>query len=291
MGKIIRSRGWFMTLWDVSAERVTDLRARFDTDDKCEYAVCGRELTPNTNKPHLHVVAYYENAISMKGLMKKIDFKPGEGQLETKRGTHTQASDYVEKDGDIAFVVGTIPTKEDTPKSAWDYILDMVEAGATDTEIMREYPAQFARCYGGIGNMRMSVLADELNCYHPVEVTYLWGGTGSGKTRSVLDGMVEHPRDVFRVTDYKHPFDNYRGQKVLMFEEFRSSLPIEQMLNYLDCRRMELPCRYANKVSGWDTIYLVTNVSPDSQYPRVQEYHPETWAAWERRIHHTIRLE
>ena len=291
MSKPVRSRGWFMTLWDTSPERVTDLRDRFDTDDKCEYAVCGREQTPTTGKEHLHVIAYYENAISRKGVMNRIEFKKGEGQIDPQRGSHKQASDYCEKDGDIAFVVGVIPTGENTPRSAWDLILDMVEAGATDTEIMRAYPAQYARCYGGIGNMRMTALADGLNEYHPVEVTYLYGGTGSGKTRSVLDGMAEHPRDVFRITDYKHPFDNYRGQKIIMFEEFRSSLPIEQMLNYLDCRRMELPCRYSNKVSGWDTVYLVTNIAPEEQYRTVQDRHPETWAAWERRIHHTIRLD
>ena len=287
----MRSRGWFLTLWNTSEDRVRELRARFDTDDKCEYAVCGRETTPNTGKPHLHVLAYYTNAISMRGLKSRIAFSKGEGRLEPQRGTHLQASDYCEKDGDIAFVVGEIPTGENTPRSAWDLILDMVEAEATDTQIMRAYPAQYARCYGGIGNMRMTHLADGLNTYHPVTVTYLWGGTGTGKTRSVLDGMVEHPRDVFRVTDYTHPFDNYRGQKVIMFEEFRSSLPIEQMLNYLDCRRMELPCRYANKVSGWDTIYMVTNIPLEDQYRAVQDRYPETWEALLRRIHHTIKME
>lgn len=32
--------------------------------------------------------------------------------------------------------------------------------------------------------------------------------------------------NVFRVTNYKHPFDQYKGQDDIMFEEFQSSIPI-----------------------------------------------------------------
>ena len=95
---------------------------------------------------------------------------------------------------------------------------------------------------------------------------------------------MDHPSDVFRVTDYAHPFDNYRGQRILLLEEFRSSLPIEQMLIYLDGYYCELPCRYSNKVSGWDEIFIATNVPFYEQYRNVQENHPETWTALARRI-------
>jgi hypothetical protein len=66
-----------------------------------------------------------------------------------------------------------------------------------------------------------------------LEVTYIYGQTGKNKTRSVMDKYGYE--NVYRVTKYDHTaFDTYRGQDVVMFEEFRSSFKIEEMLNYLD---------------------------------------------------------
>ena len=95
---------------------------------------------------------------------------------------------------------------------------------------------------------------------------------------------------MFRVTDYRHPFDNYRGQKVILFEEFRSSLRVEQMLNYLDGYHCELPCRYANKVALWDSVFIATNIPLEEQYHSVQQNHPETWEALLRRIDHIAEV-
>ena len=70
------------------------------------------------------------------------------------------------------------------------------------------------------------------NCWRELEVSYIFGRTGSGKTRGVMDAYGYE--NCYRVTDYKHPFDTYDGQDVLIFEEFRGSLKHGDMLNYLD---------------------------------------------------------
>ena len=55
---------------------------------------------------------------------------------------------------------------------------------------------------------------------------------------------IEHAKQI--LTDYEHPFDGYRSTEhsVLVFEEFRSSLRIQDMLNYLDGYPCELKARY-----------------------------------------------
>ena len=68
--------------------------------------------------------------------------------------------------------------------------------------------------------------------WRDLTVTYIFGRTGAGKTRSVMDTYGY--ANCYRVTDYRHPFDTYDGQDVLIFEEFRSSLKLADMLNYLD---------------------------------------------------------
>lgn len=281
--KSSRSRGWVYTIWPEKREGlVKDLHEHIKADEKIQYAVFGHELTED-GREHLQGFVYWENAVTGKGAQRRLGLSHGEFRAAAQRGTHAQASDYCKKDGNLAIVHGEIPDPEDRPESAWDYILIMIENGATDSEIMRAYPAHFGRCRAGIAAMRMELLSEKLNTWREVRVEYVWGPTGSGKTRGVLES-VDSPQDVFRVTDYKHPFDAYRGQSVLMLEEFRSSLPIEQMLIYLDGYYSELPCRYSNKVSGWDTVYIVTNIPLEQQYKNVQLSHPETWDALLRRI-------
>lgn len=285
-----RSRGWIYTIW-IDGENgrrpfkeiLESMKASIKKDDKVEYAIFGEEECPDSGRKHLQGFVYWTNAVTGKGAQRRLGLSPGEYHGEAQRGTHAQASDYAKKDGKIVIHEGEIPDPEDRPESAWDYILIMLENGATDSEIMRAYPAHFGRCKSGIASMRMELLSEKLNTWRDVRVEYIWGDTGAGKTRGVLES-VDSPQDVFRVTDYKHPFDAYRGQSTLLLEEFRSSLPIEQMLIYLDGYYHELPCRYANKVSGWNTVYIVTNIPMQEQYKNVQDNHPETWAAWLRRI-------
>lgn len=87
------------------------------------------------------------------------------------------------------------------------------------------------------------------------------------------------------MTDYKHPFDRYAQEPVLCLDEFRSSLPIGDMLNYLDGYPISLPARYANRVACYETVYIVSNIDLKKQYSIVQISEPKTWHAFLRRIH------
>lgn len=287
-----RSRGWIFTIWTdkLGEDGVAKLRAAAEADGTLQYAVMGHEIAPTTGREHLQGFVYWTNAVTRLGAQRRLGLASGAFSAEAQRGTHEQAADYCKKDENLAFVVGEIPDPADRPSSAWDYILGMLEAGASDFDIMRAYPAQYGRCRAGIAAMRMELLAEKLNTWRDVRVSYVHGPTGVGKTRGIVENAGESPADVYRVTDYKHPFDNYRGQSVLLLEEFRSSLPIEQMLVYLDGYYCELPCRYANKVAGWDEVYIVTNIPLDEQYLRVQDRHPETWDALLRRVDAQVHM-
>lgn len=119
-----------------------------------------------------------------------------------------------------------------------------------------------------------------------LEVTYISGATGTGKTRSVLEknGYV----NVYRVTDYLHPFDSYCCQPVICFDEFRSSLKLKEMLMYCDIYPIELPSRYANKYACFNKVYIVSNWELERQYPELQREDKESWKAFLRRIHKVI---
>lgn len=115
-----------------------------------------------------------------------------------------------------------------------------------------------------------------------LKVTYISGVTGTGKTRSVFE---KHGySNVYRVTDYLHPFDGYNCQPVIAFDEFRSSLRLKEMLMYCDIYSIELPSRYSNKFACYDTVYIISNWALEKQYSDVQKEDKETWDALIRRI-------
>ncbi|QHQ62934.1 hypothetical protein Ana3638_20895 [Anaerocolumna sedimenticola] len=116
-----------------------------------------------------------------------------------------------------------------------------------------------------------------------MEVTYVFGVTGSGKSRDILDTYGDG--NVFRLTDYLHPFDQYSCEPIIVFEEFRSSLPLKDMLNYLDIYPIILQARYNNKYACFHKVFICTNWELEKQFSELRQSDKESWAAFLRRIH------
>lgn len=177
---------------------------------------------------------------------------------------------------------GELPPDRNSSSTLSSEILEMLDDGCSEYEIIKTYPAAINR----LQNIKQAKGIINKEKYkdikRDVKVHYIYGESGVGKTRSVMDKYGYS--NVYRVTDYKHPFDDYEEQKVILFEEFRSSIEIEKMLNYLDIYPVVLPCRYANKIAMYDTVYISTNIPIENQYTQTQLYEPETYRAFLRRI-------
>lgn len=119
--------------------------------------------------------------------------------------------------------------------------------------------------------------------FREMHVEYHFGKTGKGKTRSIMESHGYE--DVYRVTDYLHPFDTYQGQPVIVFEEFHSNIKIQGVLNYLDGYPLMLPSRYNNKTACYTTVYITSNLKLEEQYRSIQREYWDTWEAFLRRIH------
>lgn len=113
-----------------------------------------------------------------------------------------------------------------------------------------------------------------------MQVSYLYGASGAGKTRSIYE--THDPRSIYRVTNYRAArgvsFDGYHGQEVLVFEEFSSQIPIEDMLNYLDIYPLALPARYNDKTACYTMVYITSNLPVEKQYRSEQWDRPENLA-------------
>lgn len=182
---------------------------------------------------------------------------------------------------------GTRPLDSKGKRSDMSELYQMVMDNLTDAEILsqnQDYILQLPL----ISRVRTTLLAEKYKdtVRLDLEVIYVSGATGAGKTRGILK-KHGYP-NVYRVTDYVHPFDSYNCQPVIAFEEFRSSMRISEMLLYCDIYPIDLPARYSNKFACYNTVYLVSNWCLEKQYTEVQRDDKESWEAFLRRIHKVI---
>ena len=175
---------------------------------------------------------------------------------------------------------GELPNETQGKSKDADIIVGMIKDGSSNAEIVDAVSSAY-RDLEKIERVR-SMYRDQLfgTTWRDLEVVYIFGKTGSGKTRSVMERYGYE--NCYRVTDYKHPFDTYDGQDVLIFEEFRGGLKHGDMLNYLDGYPLLLPCRYFNRQACYTKVFIITNLPPDEQYGNVDK---ESRAAFFRRIH------
>lgn len=91
------------------------------------------------------------------------------------------------------------------------------------------------------------------------------GDPGVGKTKYIYDNNpIEN---IYRVTDYRHPWDEYEGQSILVLDEFDSQFSWDQLLVFLDRYPVMLPARYNNHVACFTTVWIISNEPLSKQYP------------------------
>ena len=260
---------------------------------QCIYWCMSDEIGLETKTFHTHVYMACSSAVRFSVLQKRFP----SAHIDFCQGTSQQNRDYVFKSGKWANTEkedtnikesheewGEMPIERQGARNDIADLYDMIKDGMTDYEILESNPQYFLNL-DKIERVRQTIYAERFkNVWRNLDVTYVYGDTGAGKTRSIME-KYEYP-NVYRVTDYEHPFDGYKGQDVIVFEEFRSSLRIDDMLNYLDGYPVELRCRYANRQACYTKVYIVSNISLHEQYMNMQKEQIETWKAFLRRIHH-----
>ena len=178
---------------------------------------------------------------------------------------------------------GAMPKAGQGRRSDLADLYQMIKDGYSNIEILERNPDNLLNLQH-IDKARLEILSNQYRTQRRTNllVTYVSGPTGYGKSRQILD--THGDSDVYRVTDYKHPFDTYSGENVLVFEEFRSDLLIGSMLNYLDVYPLQLPARYNNRQACYTFVYLVSNWKLEDQYRNIYSEQPDTWKAFIRRI-------
>lgn len=263
------------------------------------WCMCDEIGSENTYHTHLYVCFRTPRAFTV------IENAFPGAHRENVRGTSQQNRDYVLKDGekynkkpdgtydyvdssgkrhqgtnysDTFVEWGEMPRESQGKSRDADKILALIQEGADNLSIVEQVPSAMLNI-DKVERTRSMFRDSQFSIsWRDLQVTYIFGATGSGKTRSVMDAYGYS--NCYRVTDYKHPFDTYDGQDVIIFEEFRSSLKHGDMLNYLDGYPLLLPCRYFNRQACYTKVFIITNIPPDEQYYNIDK--ESRFAFWRR---------
>lgn len=290
-----QSRKWLVTINNpiekgFTHEKIIEVLEQFKG---CVYYCMSDEIGLEEETFHTHI--FFVCAGGVRFSTVKNRFPPA--HIDYPNGTNQQNVDYVFKQGkwlddkksdtnlpDTHIEWGELPIERQGRRSDLDDLYDMINSGMSTSEIL-DIDSQFVLQIDKIERARSLYLHNKFKTTRrDLSVTYIYGPTGTGKTRSVMDYYGYD--NVYRVTDYHHPFDTYDCEDVIVFEEFRSSISLGNMLNYLDIYPVKLPARYAPKQACYTKVYIISNQSLEEQYPELQRQYKMDYDAFLRRINY-----
>lgn len=257
-----------------------------------KYWCMADEVGLHGETPHTHIyIVSSTSAIrfsTIKGLYPTAHIEAAQGTSEENRAYIQKSGKWQNDPKADTSVPGTFeewgecPIERPGERTDLAILYEYVKDGLSNFEIMERNP-DYMLNLEKIERARQAIREQQYRgTFRQLETTYIWGPTGTGKTRGVMEGQGYS--GVYRVTDYAHPFDSYAGEEVLLLDEYASNFKIRDMLNYLDGYPLTLPARYSNRVACYTRVYIISNLCLTKQYPEIQYESPATYGALLRRI-------
>ena len=260
---------------------------------------CMADEIATTGTYHTHIFFCTRSPVRFSTIKKRFPT----AHIERAYGTPRENKEYISKTGVWAdtdkvetSVPGTFAEWGELPADSEDKAPEMFQlmqelrSGKSTMEVLEEHP-NLAFRIRDIELLRQTILAEKYSAENrKLEVTYLYGASGTGKTRGIFE--THDRKSICRITDYGGRngvrFDAYHCQDVLVLEEFHSQIPISAMLNYLDIYPLTLPARYTDRIACYTKVYITSNIPLEEQYRDIQRYQMEIWRAFLRRVQNVI---
>lgn len=263
-----------------------------------EYYCYSKEIGKKSHTPHFHIFIKFKNAVYGKSILKIFEG----AHLDMCSGTCQENRDYIYKTGKwegdekedtriegMQYESGECPDEKKGKRNDLAELKELIIQGKTNAEIYEINPS-FMRYANSLDKMRLDLLTEKFGKeWREVEVTYIEGVTGSGKTRGIMEQFGY--TNVYRVSKDDYSFSTYTAQPVCVFEEFRNTFQLTDMLNLLDGYPVQGRAMHGFRQLGYNKVFICSNWKLDEQYQNIQMDHPQDWQAFLRRINKIIIRE
>ena len=232
------------------------------------YMIACKEEAPTTGHEHIHVYAQFMDSVKMS--MKKLCG----AHVEKCRGSAQQNIAYIKKDGNVIFEHGEARLKG-------GYSIKEVES--MTSEARKQLPAQMYNVVKKVDEAEKKYISP-LEYYKQVEVFYVYGDSGAGKTKWCIDDMIKNKVEKFNEVKYDGSFWHgvKEDGKVALYDDWRDShMKPAEFINFIDYNRHVMNVKGGSVRNGYDRIYITSVQSPEEIYKSVNG---EPRKQWERRM-------
>lgn len=314
----VRAERWSWTLFDNPADGryfandqgavVLDAAMRallipFDAATM-KYLVYQLERAPDTGRLHLQGYVRFHDRKRLEQAKATLAPTCRDIHMEKARGTEKQNRDYCTSSGEHAtkprvdgpWEYGTFDAEMRPGKrSDLDVVCDRLKEGNYSPLALKdaaaEHPTTFVRACKGLKEL-CSLLAPPMPKEREVQVTVLWGPTGTGKTHRAMHVLLSPGHALCTVSSLRlgtgkdNRYDKYDPTKhsTILYEEFtglEEHWEISHMKQALDKWVFTVPCRYNDQYTEWTRVIICSNSCPTSWFPKAS---PTDLAAFRRRL-------
>lgn len=240
------------------------------------YLVACKEHAPTTGHLHMHCYVQFPNArrLSLKKLLG--------AHCEKTCGSTESNIKYVKKEGAVVIA------EEGTPR------LNHVP---TIGEAKQLAPAQLATLPLNYYNIAAKIEADKKKYIDPdeyyktMEVYWIWGESGAGKTRWAIQDMKK--AGVKKFNEVKYDGNFWHGVtedcECCLYDDFRDNhMKPTELINFIDYNRHIMNVKGGSVRNNYTRVYITSLQSPESIYSKTPE---ESKKQWLRRIKEIINIQ
>lgn len=227
---------------------------------------------------HCHI-ACYGNTTTLKkvsDILFQSHIEPQLGGKEQLKSYLLKEGKYEEKGEQILFTKGMEVIEDNQGKrNDLEEIEDMLNEGYTPEQIFAE-SFRYRKYEKIIKAHYLSKRINETPLMKNMWNEYHFGDSGSGKTYTYIRLCDEYsPEEVYLCNDYSNSgssgggFDFYSNNpaKILVLDEFRGSMPYQNLLSILDVySRNQQHARYQNVYNLWESVYICSILPPEEAY-------------------------
>lgn len=273
------------TCFDITPDIVANIQGVTTGDTPtATYCVYQHELAPGTGKEHLQGYTEFTKPMTWVGV--KTLFGSKTIHCEARRGKAEQAAAYCKKDetrkpGSLIFESGQLKGKGEGQGKRSDLadIAEQLMAGTGMKTIAETYPATYMRNHKGIHAWK-AIVEEKRN--HMTTCMVIYGASDSGKSTWVRKCVPDACWITKGVTGCW--FDNYNGEKVIVFEEFSGWMPFTWFKRLVDQTPLSLDAKGSSRNMIPQMVIFLSNNPPEEWWgPEVVT--GENIKAFKRRLH------
>lgn len=240
------------------------------------YLLAGREKAPTTGHLHMHVYVQFTSPrrLSLKKLLG--------AHVEKTRGSTEANITYIKKPG------AEIVVEEGEPRL--NHVPSIGEAKKMEPGQLQGLNLNMYNIVSKIEDEKKKII-NPAEYYKKIEVYWIWGESGSGKTRWAIEDMKK--RGITGFNEVKMVGEFWHGVqedcKVALYDDWRDNhMKPTELINFIDYNRHIMNIKGGSVRNNYELIYITSLQSPESIYTKVPE---ETQKQWLRRIKQIINIQ